>query len=92
MDEACAARIIAIAARAEQIRTNSSEYLWVCRGIRPPLPPPDKPLPQQAVSIGALAVNPTQPQLQPPPSRPRLSNGGVAITWASVPERKSPAK
>ena len=36
-------RAAAIAARGEQIKTNSSEYLWICRGIRPALPPPDKP-------------------------------------------------
>jgi hypothetical protein len=29
--------IAAIAARGEQIKTNSAEYLWLCRGIRPPL-------------------------------------------------------
>ena len=33
----------AIPARGEQIKTNSAEYLWVCRGIRPPLLP-DKPV------------------------------------------------
>jgi hypothetical protein len=33
----------AIAARGEQIKTGSAEYLWICRGVKPPLPPPDKP-------------------------------------------------
>jgi len=36
-------RLAAIAARGEQIKTNSAEYLWVCRGIKPPLLP-DKPV------------------------------------------------
>jgi hypothetical protein len=35
-------RAAAIAARGEQIKTNSAEYLWICCGIRPALPPPDK--------------------------------------------------
>jgi hypothetical protein len=30
-------RIHAIAARTEEIQTNSAEYLWICRGIKPPL-------------------------------------------------------
>jgi hypothetical protein len=34
----------AIAARGEQIKTGSAEFLWVCCGVRPPLPPPDKPV------------------------------------------------
>jgi hypothetical protein len=34
----------AIAARGEQIKTGSAEYLWICRGIKPALPPPDKPV------------------------------------------------
>jgi hypothetical protein len=29
----------AIAARGEQIKLNSAEYLWICKGIRPPLLP-----------------------------------------------------
>ena len=37
-------RIGALAARGRQIKTNTAEYLWVCRGIRP-LPLPDKPAP-----------------------------------------------
>jgi hypothetical protein len=28
-----------IGARGEEIKTNSSEYLWICKGIRPPLLP-----------------------------------------------------
>jgi len=35
-------RAAAIAARAEQIRKASAEYLWICCGIKPPLP--DKPV------------------------------------------------
>ena len=35
-------RAAAIAKRAEEIRTQSSEYLWICRGVKPALPPPDK--------------------------------------------------
>jgi hypothetical protein len=44
MDKDRAAAIAAIAARGEQIKTNSAEYLWICRGIKPALPPPDKPV------------------------------------------------
>jgi hypothetical protein len=29
--------IAAIAARGEEIKLNSAEYLWICRGIKPPL-------------------------------------------------------
>jgi hypothetical protein len=32
-----------IAARGEQIKLNSAEYLWVCKGIKPPMLP-DKPI------------------------------------------------
>jgi hypothetical protein len=28
-----------IGARAEEIKTNSAEFLWLCKGIRPPLLP-----------------------------------------------------
>jgi hypothetical protein len=35
--------IAAIGARAEEIKQNSAEYLWICRGIKPPLLP-DKPV------------------------------------------------
>jgi hypothetical protein len=34
---------VAIAARGEEIKTHSAEYQWICRGIKPALPPPDKP-------------------------------------------------
>jgi hypothetical protein len=34
MDKDCTA---AIAVRGEQIKTSSAEYLWFCRGIKPPL-------------------------------------------------------
>jgi hypothetical protein len=27
----------AIAARGEEIKLNSAEFLWICKGIRPPL-------------------------------------------------------
>jgi hypothetical protein len=33
----------AIAKRGEEIKTHSAEFLWICQGVRPPLPPPDKP-------------------------------------------------
>jgi hypothetical protein len=33
----------AIAARAEQIKQNSAEFLWLCRGIKPPMLP-DRPI------------------------------------------------
>jgi hypothetical protein len=29
--------IAAIGARAEQIKMSSAEFLWICKGIRPPL-------------------------------------------------------
>jgi hypothetical protein len=32
-----------IAARGEEIKLNSAEFLWVCKGIRPPLLA-DKPI------------------------------------------------
>jgi hypothetical protein len=72
-------RIIAIAARGEEIKRNSAEFLWLCCGIKPPLlPDPPKP-------IAKPGVDPAHPQLQ---LRPRpLNNGGAAIS-----ERKSPAK
>jgi len=56
--------IVAIAARGEAIKTNSTEFLWVCRGIKPPVLPPDKPLPSDA------AVSPLQSQPRP------LNSGG----------------
>jgi hypothetical protein len=31
--------IAEIGARAEEIKTNSAEFLWLCKGIRPPLLP-----------------------------------------------------
>jgi hypothetical protein len=43
MDKDRAAAIAAIATRGEQIKTNSAEYLWICRGVKPALPPQDKP-------------------------------------------------
>jgi hypothetical protein len=36
-------RIAGIAARREQIKTNSAEYLWICRRVKPPLLP-NKPV------------------------------------------------
>ena len=60
--------IVAIAARGEAIKTNSTEFLWVCRGIKPPVLPPDKPLPSDA------AVSPLQPQRRP------LNSGGEAFS------------
>jgi hypothetical protein len=61
-------RAAAIAARAEQIKTNSAEYLWVCRGVRP-APLPDKP--------GATdrSSNLEQPQL-----RARSPSGTTPVT------------
>jgi hypothetical protein len=43
MKEDRIAAIVAIAARGEQIKRNSAEYLWICCGIKPP-PLPDKPV------------------------------------------------
>ena len=51
------ARADAIAARGEQIKQASAEYMWICRGIKPP-PLPDKPV---AVDPG---VDPHRLQLQ----------------------------
>jgi hypothetical protein len=34
----------AIAARGEEIKTHSAEYQWICRGVKPALLPPDKPV------------------------------------------------
>jgi hypothetical protein len=31
--------IAEIGARGEQIKLNSAEYLWLCKGIRPPMLP-----------------------------------------------------
>jgi len=49
-------QIAALGTRGEQIKTNSAEFLWVCRGIKPPLLP-DRP----------LADPDADPQLQPRP-------------------------
>jgi hypothetical protein len=46
-------RIHAIAARTEEIQTNSAEYLWICRGIKPPLLS-DKPPAQLRPLSGAV--------------------------------------
>jgi hypothetical protein len=44
-------RFAAIAARGEQIKTNSAEFLWICRGIKPP-PLADKPPAQLRLGNG----------------------------------------
>jgi hypothetical protein len=56
----------AIAARGEQIKTNSAEYLWICRGIKPALLPPDKPVVVARNSSGenAMRRDSEQPQLR----------------------------
>ena len=43
-----------------QIKTNGAEYLWICRGIRPPLLP-DKPV------LTDPSVDPEHLQVQPRP-------------------------
>jgi hypothetical protein len=48
----------AIAARGEQIKTNSAEFLWICRGVRPALPPPDKPTVVARNSSGPEVIKP----------------------------------
>jgi hypothetical protein len=58
MDKDHKDRIVGIGARGEQIKTNSAEYLWICRGIKP-APLPDKPV--------VTNTNPEQPQLRPRP-------------------------
>ncbi len=51
-------RAAAIAARGEKIKTNGAEYLWICRGIKPP------PLPDKAV-VTVTNVDPEQLRLRP---------------------------
>ncbi len=55
-----AARVAAIGARGEQIKTNSAEYLWLCCGIKP-APLPDLPV------ASNTATNTDQPQLRQHP-------------------------
>ena len=50
-------RIAGIAARREQIKTNSAEYLWICRRVKPPLLP-NKPV------VADPSVNPEHLQVQ----------------------------
>jgi hypothetical protein len=52
-------RAAAIAVRAEQIRQASAEYLWICCGIKPPPPLPDKPV------VTDTDVDPEQLRLRP---------------------------
>jgi hypothetical protein len=70
MDKDRIAAIAAIAARGEQIKTNSAEYLWICRGIRPALPPSDKP-----PVVADRSSNPEQPQF-----RVRSPSGTTPVT------------
>jgi hypothetical protein len=42
----------AIGARGQEIQTNSAEFLWVCRGIRPPLLPDKPPAQLRGVTSG----------------------------------------
>jgi hypothetical protein len=51
MDKQRAAAIEAVAARDEQIKTHSVEYLWVCHGVKPPLLP-NTPVVTESKSIG----------------------------------------
>jgi hypothetical protein len=51
----------AIAARGEQIKTHSAEYQWICRGVKPALLPPDKPV--KALE-NAMRRDSEQPQLR----------------------------
>ena len=61
-------RAAALAPRSEQIKTNSAEYLWICRGIRPALLP-DKP-------VGTdRSIDPEHLQLQA-----RLPSGTTPVT------------
>jgi hypothetical protein len=52
----------AVAARGEQIKTASAEYLWICCGIKPP-PLPDKPV------VVDPSIDPTHLQLLRPLNR-----------------------
>jgi hypothetical protein len=45
----------AIAARGQEIQTNSAEYLWICRGIKPPLLP-DKPLARDLRPLNGVSL------------------------------------
>jgi hypothetical protein len=42
----------AIGAGGQEIQTNSAEFLWVCRGIRPPLLPDKPPAQLRGVTSG----------------------------------------
>jgi len=57
MDKPRAAAIAAVAARGEQIKTNSAEYLWVCCGIQPPLLS-DRPIAQPVSMISNCKCRP----------------------------------
>jgi hypothetical protein len=58
MDKDRAAAIVAIASRGEEIKTSSAEYLWICRGIKPALPPPDKPVTDRSSNQPQLRARP----------------------------------
>jgi hypothetical protein len=45
-------RFAAIAARGEQIKTNSAEFLWICKGVRPSLLPDKSPAQLRGVTPG----------------------------------------
>jgi hypothetical protein len=76
-----AQKIEAIGARAEELKLRSSEYLAICLGIKPPLPPPDKPLPVDA-SISPVSQSQSQPQQQQRPPN-RTSGGEPSRHWDS---------
>jgi hypothetical protein len=69
-------RAAAIAKRAEEIRTNSAEFQWICRGVKPALPPPDKPVvidrnnpPGPEAFETAMRKDSERPQLRSPTKR-----------------------
>jgi hypothetical protein len=73
-DAHAAAVAAAVAARGEQIKTASAEYLWICCGTKPPLLP-DKP--------ADLKVAPEQLELQQ-----RLLSGTARLTRGDSREKK----
>ena len=60
MDKQRAAAIEAVAARDEQIKTHSVEYLWVCHGVKPPLLPNTPVVTESNVDRSATAAAPAR--------------------------------
>ena len=69
MDKDRIAALTAVAACGEQIKQNSAEYLWICRGIRPP-PLPDSPI-RTDPGVSGEHLQQQRGDIRPP-ARPRL--------------------